>query len=89
MAYDLIFRRQIDKDISRDHILKSPQSIVAGLLGIAVLAKVVIIPRIIRARERNQYRVEYASGSDYTREIPNLPMSELVAKPWSPREDGR
>jgi hypothetical protein len=49
------------------------------------LAKVVIIPKIIRARENRMARVQYAVGHEETMRIPNVSMRQLVAVPLNRR----
>jgi hypothetical protein len=83
MAYDLIFRRQTTTNLARD-AGAAPK--IAGGIGLLASIAMILIPRLRRRSEIQQYRREYAR--DYhgnklnkTQEMPAIPMERLVRQP--------
>jgi hypothetical protein len=84
MAYDLFFRKQIPSSFSREGAVPGA---LAGGVGILAAIALILIPRTKRRAEAAKYRREYAY--DYygdtpkyelsrTREMPSIPMTELL-----------
>lgn len=84
MAYDLLFRKQIPSNFSREGAVPGA---IAGGVGIIAAIALIVIPRAKRRAENARCRIEYAH--DYygdtpryelarTQELPAIPMNVLM-----------
>jgi len=86
MAYDIVFRRQIPRNYSRDNPdpTSSPQA--TGLAGLGLAAAVLVVPRLLRAGEVQYYRRRLADDRAHiTREMPAISMHDMVYASEPPR----
>jgi hypothetical protein len=79
MAYDLILRRQVPRNYSRDNPdpTISPQA--TGLASLGLVAAIFAIPRLLRTGEIHYYKHRLADDrADITREMPILSTYQLT-----------
>lgn len=82
MAYDLILRRQLDRDYSRGEGRASQAGTrLAGVAALGLVLSVLTAPRAGREMERRYYRRAYRGDLRATQETPVLTMRELIYGP--------
>ena len=82
MAYDLLLRRQLDRDYSRGEgsaCQAGPR--LAAVAGLGLLLSALAAPRAGRQLERRYYRRAYRGDLRATQETPAITMRELVYGP--------
>lgn len=91
MAYDLIFRRQIPCNYSRDNPDPTTSPEAVGLASLGLAAAILVVPRLLRTGEIQYYRHRLADDRAHiTQEMPAISMYELAgAKPPRRRSTGR
>ena len=86
MAYDLIFRRQITHNYSRDNPDPTASIQATGLASLSLAVAVLVVPRLLRTGEIQYYRHRLADDrANITQEMPAISMYELAGARKPPR----
>ena len=82
VAYDLVLRRQLDRDYSRGAGYAGQSSTrLAGVVALGLVLSAAASPRAERVLERRYYRQKFSGGLRSTQETPVVTMRELVYGP--------
>jgi hypothetical protein len=82
MAYDLVLRRQLDRDYSRGAGRAGQAGTrLAGVAALGLLLSTLAAPRSGKKLERRYYRRAYRGDLRATQETPVVTMRELVYGP--------